>query len=157
MDSELPKAKKGKRKVNVPLKESVEVVERVEPKSDMQALMFAIMDIFAKNKIPVNTTEGNRVEIKKAFIDCEANLPELVSLNGYYNFSIKLRCSVDRGNKAVNQLVDLRALVWGILRNENVAIGKYTVTFEGNFPQNDKVDDAAKVSDVIYMLKQKRS
>ena len=151
----------GSHKVKTKKPKKVAVIkapaEVLEPKSDMQTLVFAVIDLLKKNKIAVNTTNGNRVEIKKELIDCEANLPELVSINGYYNFSIKLRCSVDRGNEAVNQLVGLRALVWDILRDELVIIREYTVTFEGNFPQNDKVDDAAKVSDVIYMLKQKRS
>lgn len=134
------------------------IVFREEPKSDMQALILTLIDVLKKNKIAVNTSKGDRLEINKEYVECGRDLPELVSMKGYYNFSLKLRCAVDFSTENAKMKLDaLMSDIWEIVRNEKFNIRKYTVIFEGNFPQKDNIGDGTKYRDVIYMLKQKRS
>ena len=125
--------------------------------SDMQSLVFAMMDRLKDNTIKVNTPEGDRVIIKESYFNCAAMFPEVRAKNGN-NFEIRVRLAVDKTGNSELRLKQFTMKVNGVLKAEPVIVRNFKVTFGGFIAApKDTINTFSREIEVRYLLKQERS
>lgn len=135
---------KGKRKARV-------------ASSDMQSLIFAMMDRLTDNNIKVNTSDDERVIIKESYFNCAAMFPEVRAKNGN-NFEIRVMLAVDKTGNSELRLKQFTMKVNGVLKTEPFIVRNFKVTFGGFIAApKDTINTFSREIEVRYLLKQERS